>query len=89
MWPGLQAAWAPLRAASIPTQVFRSKIGSMRKGLKSRFQEFVFIDAPYEVTLAPYQQLGCADWADEDIHHSHPLGLILPAGLGELAGLCI
>lgn len=34
--------------ASAHAQTFRSRIGSMRKALKSRL-EFTFIDAPYEV----------------------------------------
>eukprot|EP00729_Bicosta_minor_P013749 gene13749-27194_t len=32
--------------------MFRTRIGSMRKGLKSRC-EFEFIDAPYAVTTLP------------------------------------
>ena len=38
--------WLPLMLFT--WQVFRSRIGSMRKGLKSRL-EFEFVEGPYEV----------------------------------------
>ncbi len=35
---------------TIPPQIFRSRVGSLRKALKSRV-EFVFVDAPFEAQV--------------------------------------
>ena len=43
-------------ATNAAAQVFKSRIGSLRKGLKSRV-EFVFMDAPYSVEAADVDEL--------------------------------
>lgn len=61
---GAPATDPPSLHAAQPTQVFRSRIGSLRKALKSRV-EFVFVDAPFPAQGLPGGAAAAAAAADD------------------------